>query len=103
MMQSSDEDYRAYLQEFEACYSRIGGGKIALDSTCLRSLIRRRPTAARDDVAIRCFAAASQPGYLQPAWLIALAYEIEFHDSSLVHTVSERAKELGVEQSLYGG
>jgi hypothetical protein len=38
--------------------------------------------------------AASQPGYLQPAMIVASAFHIEFEDDSLVSLVGERAKAL---------
>jgi hypothetical protein len=44
--------------------------------------------------------AASQPGYLQPAIMVAAAYRVEFEDNELMELVTNRARELGAEEHL---
>jgi hypothetical protein len=102
MPKVSNEAIRAFNEGFEKCYQRIGGGKIAMDSTCIRELVRANPEVAYRTVEIYCFLAQSQPGYLQTAVIIATAYQVEFRDESLSKMVEERAHALGAEKHLEG-
>lgn len=95
MPKVSNEAIQAFNKGFEKCYQRIGGGKVAIDSTCIRELVRANPEAAYRTVEIYCFMAQSQPGYLQSAIIIATAYQLEFHDESLSKMVEEQAHSLG--------
>ena len=94
------EELRQFDDELSACQRRIGGGKIVMDSTAVRKAIRAHKNAARRYVEIHCAMASSQPGYLQPAYLVATAYQVEFEDDSLASMVAERAKALNAGDEL---
>jgi hypothetical protein len=94
MVQVSNEELRRFDEKLKACQRRIGGGKVAMDSDALRKAIRLHKEAAYRYVEIHCAMAASQPGYLQPAMIVASGFQVEFDDASLVSMVGERAKAL---------
>jgi hypothetical protein len=94
MTNVSNDELRRFDEEVRASQRRIGGGRVAMDSTALRKAIRSHREAACRYVEIHCAMAASQPGYLQPAFVVATAYQVEFNDDSLVSMVAERAKSL---------
>jgi len=94
MPQVSNEALLAFDEGFKACMRKIGGGKVGLDSTCVRELVRRSRDAAHRFVELHCVMASSQPGYLQTAIVVATAYQVEFEDPSLTRMVMERVNEL---------
>jgi hypothetical protein len=97
MPKVSDEAIRAFSEGIEKCTNKIGGGKVGIDSACLRVLIRNNRDAAYRYVELHCLMAESQPGYLQPAIIVASAYQIEFGDDSLYQMVMVKVKELEAE------
>jgi hypothetical protein len=101
-MNVSNEELKAFDGGFRDCMKRLGGGKVGIDSTCVRKLVRLHPEPACRFVEIHCFMAQSQPGYLQPALIVAGAYQVEFNDPRLMNMVAEKAKALGAEDHLAG-
>jgi hypothetical protein len=91
------DEFELFNSEFETCVRRIGGGKIGFDIDCLRALVRKYRLGAERWVQVHLMAAASQPGYLQPAVIVAGAIQVEFGDDSLYRQVVERANELGTD------
>lgn len=100
MANVSNESIRAFTDGMEKCMKKIGGGKVGMDSTCIRNLVRAHKDVAYRYVELHCMMAQSQPGYVQPAIIIATAYQIEFQDDTLYQMVMNRAKELGAEKHL---
>src|ERR1022692_2278004 len=90
-----DSEFASFVDGLSAAYRRIGGGKLALESSQLRSLVREHKAAAFRFVELHCETAQSSPGYLQPALIVATAYYVEFGDGALIGMVQERAGELG--------
>ncbi len=97
MSKVSIEAICAFSEGIEKCTKRIGGGKVGIDSACLRDLVRNNRDAAYRYVELQCLMAESQPGYLQPAIIVASGYQIEFGDDSLYQMVMVKAKELEAE------
>lgn len=96
----SNEDITKFDQAFRGCVQRMGGGKVGIDSTCVRGIVRAQREVAYRYVQIHCLGAASQPGLLQPAMIVATAFVVEFSDHSLVQMVERRAEELGSVEQL---
>lgn len=96
----SNEVLATFNQGYEACQQRIGGGKVGVDSTCVRTLVRGSREAALRFVELHCVMASSQPGYLQSAIVVATAYQVEFQDTTLVEMVMERAQALQAHDAL---
>jgi hypothetical protein len=94
MVNVSSEELKKFAEELEKCSKKIGGGKIGMDATCVRELVRTHRDAGYRFVEIHCLMAQSQPGYLQPALIIATAYQVEFADETLVNQVMKLAEEL---------
>jgi len=91
----SNEELDRFQKGFDACTERLGSGKLGISSIKLRELVRRQKHAAYRWVELHLVAAASQPGYLQPATAVAAAIHIEFGDDGPMRRVQERATELG--------
>ncbi|HKY44137.1 MAG TPA: hypothetical protein VJM50_13715 [Pyrinomonadaceae bacterium] len=100
MPKVSNEAFRAFNEGLEKCTKKVGGGKIGMDTICVRNLVRANKDAAYRFVEIHCMMAPSQPGYVQPAIIIATAYQIEFQDNTLYEMVMNTAKELGAEKHI---
>jgi hypothetical protein len=94
--QVTNEEVNRFQKSFQECTERIGGGKVAMSSTKLRQVIRQQRRAAYRFVEIHLLLAASQPGYLQPAYIVATAIMIEFNDPELMRRIEQKAAELGV-------
>ncbi|MCX6678643.1 MAG: hypothetical protein NTU95_11975 [Methanothrix sp.] len=99
-MNVTNKEMEAFDKGFHDCMERIGGGKVAADTTCVRRLVRLQPQIACRFVEIHCFMAQSQPGYLQPALMVAGAYQVEFNDDCLMKMVLDKAKDLKAEDHL---
>lgn len=100
MPKVSNEALRAFNEGLDKCTKKLGGGKLGMDSTCVRNLVRANKDAAYRYVEIHCVMAQSQPGYVQPALIIAAAYQVEFEDDTLYQMVMNTAKELGAEKHI---
>jgi len=100
MANVSNESIKAFNDGLGKCTKKIGGGKVGMDSTCVRNLVRANRDVAYRYVELHCLAAQSQPGYVQPAIVIATAYQLEFQDDTLYQMVMNRVKELGAEKHL---
>jgi hypothetical protein len=96
----SNESIRAFNDGLEKCTMKLGGGKVGMDSTCIRNLVRAYKDVAYRYVELHCLMAQSQPGYVQPAIIIATAYQIEFNDDTLYQMVMKTVKDLGAEEHL---
>jgi hypothetical protein len=96
----SQQDLEKFNQELRKAFQRVGGGKIAIDSNLVRVAVRSNKAAAYRYVELHCHMAASQPGYLQPAMMVATAYQVEFKDETLVDLVMKRAQELNAMEHL---
>ena len=102
MPRVTNEELRAFITAFDAATTRVGGGKLALDSGALRVAVREHREAAYRYVELHCVMAASQPGYLQPAIIVATACYVEFEDTSLLDMVNARADELNAHEHIRG-
>jgi CHAT domain-containing protein/tetratricopeptide (TPR) repeat protein len=100
MSEVSKEDFARFVEQFDACYERIGGGKLRVEADRVRALVRELPGAARGFVEIHCVMAASQPGFLQPAMVVAAAFLAEFDDRTPLEMVEENARTLDGWQHL---
>jgi hypothetical protein len=98
----TNEQLRAFTTAFDAVTTRVGGGKLAIDSNALRAVVREHREAAYRYVELHCVMAASQPGYLQTAMIVATACFVEFEDTSLAEMVRARADELNAHQHIRG-
>src|SRR5687767_10067502 len=98
----SNESMKAFAEKIQNAAQRLGGGKVGLDSNVIRAVVRADKDAAYRYVEVHCMMAASQPGYLQPALIVATAYQIEFGDDVLVKMVNERAGALDANAHLRG-
>ncbi len=97
-----NEDLDKFDQELRQAMQRIGGGKVAVDSKGVRAAVRNHKAAAYRYVELQCYMAASQPGYLQPALMVAGAYQVEFADDGLMRMVLDKATELDAMDHLNG-
>jgi CRISPR/Cas system-associated protein Cas10 (large subunit of type III CRISPR-Cas system) len=88
------QDLERFDQDLRKSFQRLGGGKLGLDSNSVRAAVRSNKDAAYRYVEIHCHMAAGQPGYLQPAIIVATAYQVEFDDETLVDMVMKRANDL---------
>jgi hypothetical protein len=99
-MNVSQKDLTTFLRKLQETYQRVGGGKVGVDADSVRALVRSNKEAAYRYVELQGIAAAGQPGYLQPAMIVAGAYQVEFGDDTLVELVLKRAKELNAMEHL---
>ncbi len=99
-MDVSQQDFEKFLRELQKLFQRVGGGKASIDFDSVCAVVRSNKAAAYHYVELQCLAAASQPGYLQPAMIVAMAYKMEFNDETLVELVLKRAKELNAMEHL---
>lgn len=100
MPKVSNEALRTFNEGLDKCMKKLGGGRIFMDTTCVRSVVRANKEAAYRYVKLHLMLAQSQPGYVQLAFSIATAYQIEFQDDTLVQMVMNTVKELGAEKHL---
>jgi hypothetical protein len=100
MPKVTGESLKAFSDQFQNAVQRVGGGKVGLDSKLVRAAVRANREAAYRYVELHCRMAASQPGYLQPALIVAGAYQIEFEDDALIKMVKERADALDAHAHL---
>lgn len=100
MRHISNKELEAFAHGFDGCLKRLGDGKLAADTTRIRALVRRHPEVAYRFVEIHCVAAQSQPGYLQPAVIVAGAYQAELGDDCLMKMVHDKARAMGAEEHL---
>lgn len=91
----SNEELDRFQKSLDACFERLGSGKLGISATKLREVVRQQKHAAYRYVELHLVAAAGQPGYLQPATLVATAIRVEFGDDEPTRRVQERAVELG--------
>lgn len=96
------EELIEFVNQLYNATKSVGGGKVALDSTEVRKLIRAHKVAAERYVELQCKMAASQPGYLQSAMLVAAGYQVEFNDDSLLTMVNQYVEELHAEDHMSG-
>lgn len=101
-MNVSNDELKEFDKGFHSSLKRLGDGKVAIDSNLVRQLVRQYPKAASRYVEMHCVMAQSQPGYLQPALIVAGAYQIEFNDDCLMEMVTSKADKLGAEDDLKG-
>lgn len=100
MAKVNNKAVEKFVKRLHEIIHRIGGGRIAIDSTALNKIVRKdRETAARV-VEIYCGMAQSNPAYFQGALLIAAAYQVEFKDYSLLKMVQEQVEAAGAEEWL---
>ena len=99
-MQVSQEEFEEFDRELRKAFQRVGEGKVAVDSNSVRAVVRLHKAAAYRYVELHCVMASSQPGYLQPALLVAGAYQVEFNDATLMELVLKRAKDLNAMEHL---
>lgn len=95
-----NEDLEKFDRVIRDSFKRIGGGKLAIDTKDVRKAVRSNKAAAHRYVELYCAMAASQPGYLQTAMMVASAYQVEFEDDSLFTMVTDRARKLGAMEHL---
>jgi hypothetical protein len=91
----SNEDLSRFEKSFDECTQRLGNRKLGLSTTKLRQVVRQQRRAAYRFVEIHLLMAASQPGYLQPAAIVATALLVEFDDPGPMRRVEQRGAELG--------
>lgn len=96
----TQQDLEKFDQALRSSYQRVGGGKIGFDTDAVRAAVRSNKAAAYRYVELHCHMATSQPGYLQPAMMVAVAYQVEFNDKSPVEMVLKRAEELNAMEHL---
>ena len=100
MANVSDKDIQNFTSAISQMAVRTGNGKVAIDSTRVRQLVKKNQDVAERYVELMCIMAASQPGYLQPAMLVAGACLIEFQNSAPLEQVASVAKKLGATDIL---
>ena len=93
----SNDDIAAFESSMNAATERIGGGKLAISSDKLRAAVKQQKHAAYAYVDAHIMGAAAQPGYLQPAVMVATAILVEFSDNGPLQRIQDRANELGVD------
>lgn len=97
----SNEEIRAFGDEIEACVQRRPEGGVQVDTSAVRTAVRKRRAVAERYVELTCIAATTNPSVLQSAMLIATAYHVEFDDPSLMQKVLETSKATGGETWLH--
>jgi len=89
----SNEQVKEFSKRMNACMKRVGGGKVAMDTICLRKLVREERETAYRVAELYCLMAQSNKEYFQGAMAIAAAYQVEFNDTSLLEKVTQQAKD----------
>jgi hypothetical protein len=100
MAHINSERIRKFTEAIMGCGQRTGRGKVGFDALKVREVVRGDREAAHRYVELHLVLAASQPGYLQPALLVAGAITVEFNDPQPMMSVVERARELGADDAL---
>ena len=100
MVNVSNEEIDRFDRAIRSAIKRLGGGKVGIEADALRDVVRPHKDAAYRYVEIYCKMAASQPGYLQMAMVVAGAYQVEFKDDTLATMVMARARQLGAMEHL---
>lgn len=95
MAQVTKAAVQEFIQKFQACAKRVGGGRVEVDTKALKTLIVGAKDAAAAFVEVYCTAAESNPALYQGAMMVATGYMVEFSDDRLVTMVIERAKASG--------
>lgn len=101
MANISNEELLQFNDSLKRSYTRIGNRKITVDTIKVRETVRSHRDASYRFVELHLVMAASQPGYLQPASVVAAAIQIEFEDDNPIKSVYERAKELGAPDAVW--
>jgi hypothetical protein len=94
---ATSEDLRLFDKELDAITTRLGGGRLGMQSGQLIEVVRQHPEAADAYVDMHVRMGASQPGYLRTAASIAAAIQIAFNDGWPMKQVERRAAELGLD------
>ena len=100
MSEVTSKEIRDFADEISNMAVRMGGGKVGIDAMSIRRLVKHKRRVAKRYVELQCLMADSQPGYLQPAMLVAGAFVVEFQDHSLLEKVAQKAKELNATDIL---
>jgi hypothetical protein len=90
----------SFLKAFDKCAESIGGGRRQIRLSAVRTLVRENREAASNVARVYSLYAASQPGAIQVAAIVALIYKDEFGDSSIADFVMKNAEELGLGDTL---
>jgi len=69
----SNDEIRRFTESIAQATTRLGGGKVGIPGDKLRQIVREQRAAAYRYVELHLVAAASQPGYRQPATMVAAA------------------------------
>ncbi len=92
---------RAFFEEFDKCEQKMEGGKLGLDSYCIREAIRNNPEGAKGFIDAYCSLAKNDsPRYIKLAYLVSHMYLEVFEDRIPSNKVAIIAKELGAEEYL---
>lgn len=103
MTSISTEAVRQFVDAMNGCMERVGGGRVKLDPSCLRALVRDNREVAERVAMLRCVEAVKgQQAVFQGAYLIGLAYQVEFSNSSVANSVRAQARAAGAESVLKG-
>ncbi len=97
----SREELSEFEQAFERALELVPGRKYKSDQTAVRKLVAEQRNAAYQFVKVHITMAASQPGYLQPAAIVAFAIRDVFDDRSALLQIERRAEELDVGSEIW--
>jgi hypothetical protein len=95
------EEVNRFEKSFDECCEIAGNGKLRISTVRLRQVVRKQRRAACQFIESHMLLAAAQPGYLQPASIVAAALMAEFNDSGPMRRIEERAQELGAPPELW--
>lgn len=97
----SPEELDRFENAFDECSETVGNRKVKISTIKLRQVVKEQRRAAYQFVETHLMMAAAQPGYLQPASIVAAALMAEFDDPAPMRRVQERAEELDVPPELW--
>ena len=101
MSKSRVKIVKSFSREFSKCEQKMGGGKLGINTACVRELISRNPEGALGYVDLYCLAAEREASrHIKVAAVVAVGYLSVFGDDAPLRKVTSIAKRLGAEGQI---
>lgn len=100
MRDFTDEEIEDFTDKVNRCYHSITNGKMFVDTSSIRGLVKANKDIACRYVQLTNRATAADMDYLKKALVVAIVYDAEFHDQTLIRLVFQRAHDLGISAEL---
>lgn len=100
MRDITDEEIEDFTDKVNRCYHSTSNGKMFVDTSSIRGLVKANKDVAYRYIQLTNHATATDLDYLKKALTVAIVYDAEFHDQTLIGLVFQSARDLGISAEL---